>query len=93
MDSQPERVNFLNYLRALKSQGPQESEKIEAWRLAVLQDRDMRHAAVHDAEGVAKTALASVTLRLWPDPDEIPQSVMQALVVAGVTVGWSRPDL
>jgi hypothetical protein len=92
MTDQPPSINFLNYLKALRDQGGQSNTKVEAWRLAVLHDVDVCHAASHGDEGMAKTALAAVTMRIWPNPGDIPPQVWKALAVASVSVGWSKPE-
>lgn len=91
MDNE-DQINFLNYLKALKRQGKHEDIRIEAWRLAVLHSEDFCFAALEGAQGVAKTNLVAVTMRLFPDPDKVPEAVVKALAVASVPICWSKPQ-
>lgn len=74
---------FLNELQDLRLEG-----RVDAWRRALIACPDLFTACPRDDVAAARTAIAAVTLRMWPSSRWIPLEVHRSLDALGVEVKW-----
>jgi hypothetical protein len=78
-------VAFLDELHALRHHFAGEKA---AWTEALLASADLRDAAQRDDAAAARTCMAGIARRTWPDSALIPSAVRTQLGAMGVNVRW-----
>lgn len=79
---------FLAFLEATRSLRPSADGEARVWCDALLASADLRNAAQVDDVAGARTAIAAIARRTWPDSASIPRGVRTQLGVLGVDVRW-----